>query len=309
MAQLITSQPVDIAVGSMNFNKNVVKQNKIKNITLVIADKPDGDLIIDKGATQNFEFDTLGRVTKYYYTILNSVQQQEIDVPAIVRRGRVLRPATTRTINKYLNDTIFATIFYDSLNRLIGKRTKSDDYYDAYYYEYNEAGKIKSELHCKETNVSENKNEFKLGVQSILSTETFQYETLTPTQIKKKCLNDEGREYKSAIINYDSAGNKISENYNFIVSWMFEQINYEYNNRGNTIKRTYSSNSNGNQKEENVFEFDTDGTILSEKKHKNSELLNETSYLFDEKKLIKSHINRDFKNASIGIVKYVYTFY
>jgi hypothetical protein len=193
---------------------------------------------------------------------------------------------------------------------VILKRSRSGDYYDAYYYEYDDKGKIKREMHCRETNISENKNVFKLGVQTILSSETFSYENLTPTQVKKKCFNDEGREYKKGIINYDAKGNKLSESYDFIVSWMHQEGLYEYANNGNLIRRILKTNESGELKQESTFDYDANNHLITEKKLKDAVILNEISYLFDEfTKLVKSHVDRDFKNASIGIVKYAYTFY
>lgn len=277
---------------------------------LIIVDKPDGAVITDKGATQGFEFDANGKVIRYYYTILNRVVPEEVDVPAVKRKGRIIRPAGTKTVMRYFNDTIFSNVFYDEQGRLITKRVKTGDFYDAFYYEYNAEGRIKKEMHCKETSISENRNEFKLGVQTVLSVETFEYESLTPTQIRKKCLNDEGREYKKGIINYNEKGEKISENYDFIVSWMHQESSYEYNASGRLLKYIYTNNESGDVKKESAFDYDAGGSLISEKKLKGTEVLNEVSYLFDDAtKLVKSHIDRDFKNASIGIVKYVYTYY
>jgi hypothetical protein len=309
-AQLINTRPVEINVGPINFNPEIVKKNKVKTIVLDIVDKPDGKIIVDKDATQGFEFDEKGRVIRYYYTILNRTQATEIDVPALKRKGRVIRPATTKTVLKFINDTVFTNVFYDNLDRVILKRSRSGDYYDAYYYEYNEKGKLKREMHCKETNISENKTVFKLGVQTILSSETFEYENLTETQVRKRCLNDEGREYKKGIINYDSKGNKLSESYDFIVSWMHQEGLYEYNKNGLLVRRILKTNESGEMKQESTYDYDVNGHLITEKKIKDTVVLNEISYLFDDfTRLVKSHVDRDYKNASIGIVKYAYTFY
>lgn len=309
-AQLISTMPAEISTGPIRFNPEIIRKNKVKTIVLDIVDKPDGKIIVDKDATQGFEFDEKGRVVRYYYTVLNRAQATEVDVPALKKRGKVIRPATKRTVMKFINDTIFTNVFYDNLDRVILKRSRSGDYYDAYYYEYNDQGKIRKEMHCRETNISENKNVFRMGVQTVLSSETFTYENLTPTQVKKKCMNDEGREYKNAIINYDAKGNKLSESYNFIVSWMHQEGLYEYNARGFLIRRIMKSNESGELKQESTFEYDANGHLVTEKKIQDTIVTNEISYLFDDfTKLVKSHIDRDFKNASIGIVKYAYTFY
>jgi hypothetical protein len=309
-SQIIRNKPLDIAIGPLSFNADQIKKNKIKTITIVIVDKPDGTVIIDKGASKGYEFDENGNITRYYYTVLNKTQSEEIDVPAIKKKGHLIRSATTRTVTDYINDTIFINIFYDSKKRVVSKRVKAGDYYDAFYYEYNENNEIKKEMHCKETNVSENKKDFKLGVQKILSSETFVYTVLTPTQTKKSCLNDEFREYKKAIINYDSRNNKTSETYEFIVSWMRQESTYQYDESGKLIKRTYESNESGDVKEYSIFEYTKNSVLLTESKFKNNVLTDEINYLYDETNtLIKSEVNRDHKNSSIQIVKYAYTFY
>ncbi len=309
-AQIINTKPSDISLGPINFNPSAIKQNKIKSILAVIVDKPDGEVIIDKGATQGYEFDSLGNVTRYYYTIFNLTQNVEIEVPEIIRHGKVIRHAGTRTITKYVNDTISVNVFYDQQNRIVSKRVHSGDYYDTYYYEYTTEGRIKKETHCKETNISENQKEFKLGVQSILSSETFEYTALTPTQLKKSCLNDEGREYKKAIINYDAKGNKLSENYEFIVSWMREETAYTYDENNRLTEKTFNSNESGNIKTESYYEYNSKGALLGEKKLKSDVLTDEINLLYDEAfNLPKSEVNRDHINSSIGIVKFGYAFY
>lgn len=309
-AQLVSNNPVEIGIGPIAFNSKNIKKNKIKKIDVVIVDKPDGEIIIDKGASQGYEFDSLGRVIRYYYTILNSVQNEEVEVPEIRRKGKIIQAATTRTVTKYYNDTIFADIYYDPQSRIITKRVKMGAYYNSYYYEYNDKGQISKEMHFRETNVSENKNEFKMGVQNILSSETFEYIQMTPTQVKKRCLNDEGREYKKGIINYDEKGNKLTENYEFIVSWMRQENVFQYDAKGNLLEKTFTSNESGNIKEYTAYKYDGNGVVLEEKKFKNDALISEMSYLYDETNtLLKSKISRDHKNNSIGIVKFGYSYY
>ncbi len=309
-AQLISTTPEEIGVGPTSFNSSIIKKNKIKKIDVVILDKPDGEVIIDKGASQGYEFDSIGRITRYYYTILNFAENEVIDVPEIRRKGKIIQLASMRTITKYFNDTIFANIYYDQQNKIITKRVKMGAYYNSFYYEYNEKGQIKREMHFRETNISENKNEFKLGVQNILSNETFEYTLMTPTQVKKRCLNDEGREYKKAIINYDEKGRTLTENYEFIVSWMRQENSYQYDVSGHLLEKTCTGNESGDVREYTVYKYDGNGVLMEEKKFKNDALLFEISYLYDEtNNLLKSKINRDHKNTSIGIVKFGYTFY
>ena len=161
-AQLINTKPKDISLGPISFNPAAVKQNKIKSLLVVVVDKPDGEVIIDKGNTQGYEFDTCGNVTRYYYTVFNTRHFEDVDVPAVYRHGKLIRPAGTRTVAKYINDTIFVNVFYDKQNHVIAKRMQAGDYYDAYYYEYDSVGRIRKEMHSKETNASENKKELQV---------------------------------------------------------------------------------------------------------------------------------------------------
>lgn len=309
-AQLINVKPTDVPLGPINFNAEYIRQNKVKSITLDMVDKPDGQVIIDKDATQGYEFDTLGHLIRYYYTILSKMETQEMVVQPIIKKGKVIRAGSTKTITQYVNDTIFVNVVYDGSNQVISKRVKTGDFYGAYYYEYNDKHQLKKAIHFKETNINENKREFTLGVQSLLSSEKFEYTVLTQTQIKKSCLNDEGREYKKAIINYDARGNKLSESYEFIVSWMRQENNYVYDENNRLINKMFRSNENGEEKTYSLYKYGDKNSLLTEQKYKGDQLTNEITYLYDGTNvLVKSHINRDFKNSSIGIVKYNYTFY
>jgi hypothetical protein len=307
VAQLIVSKPAEILVGELNFNTEVVKKFNIKSITLSKTDKPDGSVIIDKGAVQVYEFDKNGNVACYYYTVLNRMQKEEVEVRTTKKKKHSV---TTKTVVNYINDTVFIYAFYDSLNRIILKRLKTGNYYEANYYEYNKQSQIIKEVRCKETNISNNKNNFILGIQNTISSETFFYTTLSPTQIKKSCLNDEGREYKKAIINYDEKGNRNFENYEFLVSWMRQENKYQYNESGRMFDCLKTRNDSGEIREHSVFEYDKNGNILTQHKFKNDELTDEINYLFNESNsLPKSEVNRENKNSSISIIKYAYTFY
>ncbi len=309
-AQLITNTPGEIPLAPRMFNQAMIKEQKIKSILVVIVDKPDGSVIIDKGETQGYEFDTLGRMTRYYYTLLYGTEQKEVDYPAIERKGKTIRAAGTRLITKYLNDTVFVNLLYDSLSRIKCKRVQAADYYDAFYFEYNNKNQIIKQTHCRETNVSENKKEFVLGVQSVLSVETFGYEQLTPTQLKKTNYNDENRAYKKTIINYSTDGRILTENTEYMIGWMNREQNFMYDDKGRISERKFRSNENGEVSTKSVFSYDGKGNIEVEKKYKNEILVEEENYLFDSKtNIVKSEAIRNFAKESVIIVKYGYSYY
>ncbi|MBA3971219.1 MAG: hypothetical protein H0X46_03600 [Bacteroidetes bacterium] len=91
---------------------------------------------------------------------------------------------------------------------------------------------------------------------------------------------------------------------------MHQEKTYQYDATGKLIEQNYSGNESGEYKEYSVYKYDPAGVLLEEKKFKNESLTHEISYLYDETHtLVKSQVSRDHKNASIGIVKYSYTFY
>lgn len=268
-----------------SFNKKFVADHKIKNIKALVASKADNDIVKEMGIVQGYEFDGLGNTTKTYTAQLNT--------------------------NTLSYDTIATKIYYDKDQNIILKRSNKGVFYDARYYEYDENKKLKKETHCRETNSNIDGPEFKLGVQLILSQESFKYDSLGPYQWKKTHLNDENRVYKQGIINKDSIGRIVEENYNFAVGWIKIKINYKYDTLGRMIGRTNWTNENGDIKEDLLCEYDqAHGNLIGEKKFRNDTQTEEASYLYDEqKKLLKSVVTRYPLEKRIGIVKYSYEFY
>jgi len=88
-------------------------------------------------------------------------------------------------------------------------------------------------------------------------------------------LNDEGREYKKVILNYDDKRNKLSESYEFIVSWMRTEINYKYDANNRLIEKTYVSNESGEVKTKSNYEYNGNGAFLAEKKSNKDVLTDE----------------------------------
>lgn len=309
-SQIILNKPIDISIADIHFNANVISKNKIKSISVLISDKPDGSVITNTGAGIVYKFNEKGYITRYMYTILNTKGTEEVHHPAIKKRGRIIQKASTTIIPKYVFDTINVYVFYDSKNHIISKRTKIGDFFHSYYYQYNEYGQIRKEYHCNETNISGNKKEFVLGEQKIISSDIFEYTKLTNTQTKKKTLNDQLNVYKKAIINYDDKRNLISHNSELIVSCIRQENAYDYDSNNQLLKHTYVSNENGEVKLESIFEYETNGNLKSEKKFKNGILIFEIQYIYDGSgTLIQSEVDRDYLNATVIIKKYEYTFY
>lgn len=306
-SQMIDNAVTDIVSVQPSFNTSFISRKKIRYITANLSTKPDNQVILDKGLVQKSEFDTLGRLTRHFYTRLKNAQAKPNTIQEKRGRKTVYR---TLAPEQRLYDTVFTYFYYDRLQRLVVKRSVDGDLYDAYYYEYDSLNRIKKELHCKETNLSAHISEFRLGVQSVISNETFEYEQLASNQVKKRCLNDEGKVYKEAIIRYDERKNKTDENYEFSYSWVRIGNRYVYDAYNRLIEKTYSSNAGGELKETSTFEYSATGDLVFERRLKNDVKITEHSYIYDQESgLLKNFLARNFLLHNIDIIKYTYVFY
>lgn len=289
------------------FNSEFIKSQKIKSITFDILDKKDMQVAEDKGLLNYYEFNEHGKLNRFYYTTISKVIQKEYyAAPRRGRHGNVGGHSYTR--NEYIYDTISTTYFYNDARDVKLKRYNDGVYYESYYYDYSVDGKVEKEKRFKETNVSPNKYDFKLGTQYLISEESFTYKTTGKNQFKKVCQNDEGRPYKEIIYNLNDNQQIIGINEQYIATWITQQNSFEYNKKGQLTKATYKSNSNGDLEEIRTYEYDTNDCLLTEKQYKNSVLLKEISYVTDVDKKLHSYLIRDPANKTIRIVKLFYQY-
>lgn len=288
------------------FNNEYIKTQKIKSITFDIIDKKDLQVAEDKGLLTYYEFNSNGLLIRFYNTSIIKVIQKEYHSEPVYRRGKKISNGHSYTKNDYVYDTVSTNYFYTPNNLLKLKRYNDGSYYESHYYDYSIEGKVEKEKRCKETNVSENKTEFKLGAQFVISDEVFKYLSTGKNQYKKTCMNDEGRPYKEIIYTMNDAKQPISINEQYTVAWITQNSNFTYNAKGQLTKASYKSNSNGDLEQTRTYEYDANDCLLTEKQYKNGILLNEVSYITDATKKVTSYIIRDSNNKSLRIVKLMY---
>ncbi len=291
------------------FNKKYISEHKIKSIIFDIIDKKDLQVAEDKGLLNYYEFNKMGQLTRFYYTVISKIIQKEFYQPPTYSKRHKINNAYTYTKNDYIFDTVSSVYFYNEKNNLILKRNNDGIFYESYYYDYDSQLKVNKERRCKETNVSPLKNEFKLGSQLIISQESFSYAATGKNQVKKICFNDENRPYKEMIFNYNDANQILSIDERYVVAWITQKYTFEYNGTHQLIKAIYTSNSNGLQTTVKTFEYDSNNCLLTEKHYKNDVLLKEISYITNVDKKITSYIIRDPKEKNIRIIKLYYNYY
>jgi len=290
------------------FNTEYIKSQKIKSITFDIIDKKDLQVAEDKGLLTYYEFNANGFLTRFYNTSIIKVIQKEYHSEPVYRHRRLISGGHSYTKNEYVYDTVSTNYFYNENNLLKLKRYNDGSYYESNYYDYSPEGKLEKEKRCKETNVSENKTEFKLGGQFIISEETFKYQNTGKNQYKKICMNDEGRPYKEIIYTLNDANQPVSINEQYTVAWITQNSSFEYNSKGQLTKASYKSNSNGDMEQVRTYEYDANDCLLTEKQFKNGQLIKEISYVTDTNKKVNSYIIRDPNNKSLRIVKLLYQY-
>jgi hypothetical protein len=290
------------------FNTEYIKTQKIKSITFDIIDKKDLQVAEDKGLLNYYEFNKAGLITRFYYTSIIKVIQKEFHTGPKYHKRKLVSNGHSYTKNEYVYDTVSTNYFYNEDNLLKLKRYNDGSYYESYYYYYTIDEKVEKEKRYKETNVSENKSEFRLGGQYLISAESYSYQVTGKNQFKKTCMNDEGRPYKEIIYTLNDAKKTISINEQYTVAWITQNSTFTYNAKGQLTKATYKSNSNGDEEHVRTYEYDTKDCLLTEKQFKNGVLLKEISYVTDTYNRVNSYIIRDPNNKTIRITKLLYQY-
>lgn len=303
-AQLINNGFVPIKTGGLEFNPEIVKKNHIKSIRINIINKPDGSVMVNKGAVNGYNFNYSGHMTKYYYTVLDKIVPAENNGKEIKQTGLGTNPN-----QNYINDTIITEIIYDKSNRAITKKTKTDNIIEISEMKYDNQNQMTGETRTRLLYVTSKDGKVTEHKTTIL-TDKYEYQKLTRFQTKAKVLNSNNYPYKSIIFTRDSLDNIKSYNMEFASGMMYESYYYEYNKAKQISKRTYTTNSKGGIREISIYEYNKKGELSSEKTYVNDQLTYEVGYLFDDKTgLIKSEVSRDHKKQMVVIGKYEYTFY
>ncbi len=290
------------------FNTEYIKEQKIKSITFDILDKKDMQVAEDKGLLNYYEFNSNGLLTRYYYTSISKIIQKEYHSGAVYKKRKKISNGYSYTKNEYIYDTISLNYFYNPNSSLKYKRYNDGAYYESNYYTYYADGKLESEKRCKETNVSLDKTEFKIGAQYVISQESYAYKMTNTSQYKKICLNDEDRIYKEVIYNLNDSLLLLSYSEQYTATFIKQEGTYTYNAKGQLTSAIYKTNTNGDIEVKRTYEYDANDCLLTEKQYKAGELLKEISYVTDATKKLTSYIIRDANNKSMRIVKLIYNY-
>jgi len=302
LGQVLLPTPETAFESQHNFNPELIKAKGIKKIVFEIVEKKDFEVAIDRNLVETYEFNADGLLSRHYYTTI--VKTLERKVSSKNKRGRLTAGAFT----EYLYDTVSTSYFYDDKKLILKRYHDGLNYYESRYYRYNSDKMLTKELCYKETNESADRSVFILGNQVLLSEDSFQYQKFSDgRQIKCMLLNNENRPYKERISNFDSLRRKISVNENYTAAgWIMQENIYEY--EGNKlVMAQFEGNANNNILLKNLYSYDSENELYSEKQFKNDVLVKEISYVTVKgDSLLNSMVIRDPLNKTLRIVKLKY---
>ena len=292
---------------SFSFNPSEIKKRNIKTIAFEMVDKRDFQIAEDKDLSKHYEFDSLGRLKRSYYTIIKRIIQKDFYTAPVYRHNRLVNGGGTYTKSIYEFDTLSTNYFYDAKGNLIGKRFNDGTFYNAMYYTYDSLGHVVRLLSCKETNANADKNVFTLGLQQINFEEKYKYIYSSPKQYKQQYLNDENRVFKELIVTFNAAKLPLQYNESYVTTWINQVTDFTYNDKNLLIEKKYTSNASEFIELKETYEYDANDLLNTEKHYKNAVLQTETGYINDsETKMLSSFVTRDYINKTMLIVKLVY---
>jgi hypothetical protein len=311
-AQLLIPHYSTVFKKEYTFSPLYIQKNQIKKVQFEILDKKDFEAPVDRHLIEHYEFSSFGLILRFYYTDIIKTIEKQVTVPARYRGRRKISNAYTYVMNDYIYDTISTTYIYKpQTDKLLMKRSHlGSGFYDTRYYRYDSLMNLIEETRYKETNVSQSKNDFILGSQTLVSKDSTSVIVYSTDQTKVIYYNSERRPYKEQII-LKKNGNVVGINESYVAaSWIQQNQTFEYNNKGQMTSAVFNSNANVNLSYKHTFDYDKNGWLLTEKKYKNDVLLTESSFVNDTlSSLVNSVVIRDFGNKSIRIIKMKYSYY
>lgn len=264
------------------FNAKFIKANRVESIIGSRSSKKVNDIIRSKGLDYRYDFYENGSLKQQLSTFL---------------------VGTT-----YKDTTVISYIYNDSL-QLITKR--KNDSYGFYSHNYIwEKGAIVKETYCRDENLCPHKNEFQLGSQFIITSETYKYKQLAKSQLKKQYYNNYGKLYKETII-YTNEHGYLTETFTkYVIGNNKTRVKYNYDENGRIIeKKTTTTIINTNTITEK-YSYDGVGNILEINIFKDEEHSKIKQFLYDKNTfLLTAQLIKDVPSQLIQIIQYRYEFY
>jgi len=154
------------------------------------------------------------------------------------------------------------------------------------------------------------KADFYIRNQYIINTDSFSYEKLSNTQLKKMYYNSYNKVYKEEFFYYNELGNLIEEYSKYIIGNKKSKTAYEYDEKGRIYKVVSIQNIDKGGKLSEEYYYDEFDNILEIKVYENDKYKTSKQYLYDKKTmLLTAQLIQEVETEFIQIIQYQYTFY
>ncbi len=264
------------------FNTDFIRRNKIKYMHGKLSGKAEMRPIRKKGLVQHYAFDEAGKLQMQYTSFFRAGKQK---------------------------DTTSVYYHYDSLDHMITKRRNDVHGFFSYNYQWDSLGNMTQEKYCRDVNAGPSKDEFKLGKQFEIVSETFSYEKVNERQFKKRFYNSYGKAYKEEISHYNEMGYLTEQVTKLIISSRGSKVTYEYNEKGLVSKKTDYSNLTFDNEISYEYSYDDLGNLIEENIYRNGKHITLRQFLYDGNMLIKAQLTKDIETNFITIIEYECGFY
>lgn len=261
------------------FNKEFIRNNKIKSINGRFNYKKSGQAIYTTDFFYVYSFDDEGNLTSTFET-------------------RTDDGTADTTWNRYE---------YDQQGRIRFYKRGDKSGYTTIGYEYDEQGRVIAQEQWTESFDSLGNRE-----KAILQNrETMRYEVYD-RQEKKTVLNSYDLPYMTELSYYDENGYLMEREERLIMTSAISKVTYSYNERGLLAELSTLKKGSGDIPSEAwKFKYDEFGNLSQKHIYRNGEFITDIQILYNEKsRLMTAVLIRDVKTDFIMIIRFMdYTYY
>lgn len=267
----------------MDFNPEYLKIAGVASIYSQGSVKMENQRIEQKGMNNRFDFDTSGFLIREIFWYKNLIGNSD-----------------TTTVNYFYNDK----------NLLNIRRIKDKKGYTAYYYDYDELGRIIKKIYAAETALANTGDYFKLDRQTIIWLETYSYEKLSEKQVKRIVYNDAGKPFIEGIQYHNENDQKIEDNQSYIFTRINQNYSFVFDNMKKVTAKKFYSNAAGKLTETSIFGYDERSNLIHENQYINEIWKKDIFYFNNERTgLLEAIIKKNPETKFIEMYDLSYELY
>lgn len=279
--QLLDNRKCNVFSDDNFFYATFIRKNNIRKITGVISTKKSLQVIEQKNLVNTYLFDKQGRLEKQYRSFNYSTRK----------------------------DTTFFTYIYNSTNLITTKRTSDSYGFFSNNYKYNADGLMTSKVYCRDENIGQDKNNFKLGKQHIIVEETFSH-LKTDTTASVRTYNTHGKQYQLFTTYFNELGFVKKEVKKNIINKKKSVVTYSYNSKGLVSERINYPNFNKKENTSQKYKYDEFGNLEYIDEYTNEKHITHKEIIYNKSTLLmKALLIQDIETNYIKIVKYKYEYW